>query len=151
MVRSRDEDDQALRHLRGLAARGQAGPRPKVPWPLYRAAGPPRRHSRARRDGQETLSRELLEETGVNLLSVRDWRSFTIHLGSDSGGRPIDFHHKGWIAEVEVGGTINHNIIEEDVTGIVLADNLSGEQLSPLAHEALRLYPPYIAGTIRTI
>ncbi|WP_114854255.1 NUDIX domain-containing protein [Brachybacterium sp. YJGR34] len=92
---------------------------------------------------EQTLRRELHEETGVELTGVLRMCSFSIHVTADAEGLPIDLLHEGWIAEVQVTGTLRVDIVDEDVSGVVLADAPSREQLSPLAIEALLLFPPY--------
>lgn len=87
----------------------------------------------------ETLARELREETGLRLTGSSEPHHVDIHVTANSSSRAIDLVHRGWIAEVQVEGTLRSDIDAEDVNGIVLAEGLAEHQLSPLAVEALRL------------
>lgn len=89
----------------------------------------------------ETLRRELREETGVELAHVVSAQPFSIHVKADASGNSIDFHHEGWIAEVRVDGSLSYTIEDQDVSGVVLVASFPNEQLSPLAIEALRIFP----------
>jgi 8-oxo-dGTP pyrophosphatase MutT (NUDIX family) len=52
-------------------------------------------------DMTATLRRELLEETGRELLSVGPWHKFSFTVTRDSSGNPIDFVHAGhWTCAV---------------------------------------------------
>lgn len=98
---------------------------------------------------EETLARELHEETGTRLISSSTPRVFDIRVSMDSEGRSIDLRHHGVFAEVQVEGELRHDIDEEDVSGIVLADGLTLDQLSPPVIEALRQFPSYAPVTLR--
>lgn len=99
---------------------------------------------------EETLRRELREEAGVGLTDIRLSYPFSIRVHADSAGHPINFHHEGVIADVRVAGQIRYNISDQDVAGVVLAEDLVSDQLSPLATEALRLFPRFAADMART-
>lgn len=98
---------------------------------------------------EQTLARELLEETGAHLTGSSASRSFDLHVTTDSSGRTIDFRHRGQIFEVQVGGDLVLDIVDQDVRGAVLAEGLTADQLSPLALAALALFPSYRTGTLR--
>ncbi|MGO1285432.1 MAG: NUDIX domain-containing protein [Brevibacterium yomogidense] len=97
---------------------------------------------------EETLARELREETGARLSSSSTPRSFDIHVTADSRGRAIDLHHQGRIVEVQLEGDLRQDIDDGDVNGIVLAAGLTVDQLSPLTVEALRQFPSYAPLTL---
>lgn len=99
---------------------------------------------------EETLERELREEVGVVLTDVQNALSFSIHVEADAVGQAIDFTHEGWIAEVQVACPVRSDIHSEDVAGVVLAEGLAREVLSPLVSEALRLFPTFAVGTLTT-
>lgn len=92
---------------------------------------------------EQTLSRELREETGVELTGFGPLHPFDIRVSADSAGNPIDFHHQGLIAEVQVAGVLRADITAEDVDGVALGGADAAERLSSLALEALRLFPAY--------
>jgi len=94
----------------------------------------------------ETLRRELREETGVELAHVVNAQPFSIHVTVDSSVTSIDFHHEGWISEVRAEGSLNYTIDDNDVLGVVLVASSPNEQMSPLAIEALWLFPALAAG-----
>jgi len=98
---------------------------------------------------EQTLARELLEETGARLSESSASRSFDLHVTTDSSGRTIDFRHRGQILEVQVDGDLRLDIVDQDVHGVVLAAGLTTDQLSPLALEALRQFPSYRSVTLR--
>lgn len=89
----------------------------------------------------ETLRRELGEECGVRLTGIRRSHRFALHVTRDSAGAPIDFAHRGLIAEVEVAGAVDLGIRAEDVGGVVLAGADDAASLSPLAAEGVRRFP----------
>lgn len=91
----------------------------------------------------QTLTRELREETGVDLTGIGSLRPFDLHVRADSAGHAIDLHHQGFIVEVQVAGSPRVDIAAEDVDGVALGDSYTTERLSPLAKEALRLFPAY--------
>lgn len=90
---------------------------------------------------EATLARELHGETGVELVAHAEPRSFSVHVGRDSRGGPIDLQHRGWIAEVEVRGHLRLDIVDEDVAGATRLDPGDSAGISPLVREALRLFP----------
>ena len=89
----------------------------------------------------ENLARELREETGVELVAHAEPWAFSFHVDQDSRGEPIDFQHRGWIAEVEVRGRLRLDIVDEDVAGATLLEAGTSAGVSPLVREALRLLP----------
>lgn len=92
----------------------------------------------------ETLEREMREECGVELTRVLDSVAFEVHVGCDSSGRAVDFTHTGVISRVEVAGPVVHDLVAEDVRGVVLVDvddPRDQQAFSPLVVEALRLFP----------
>lgn len=92
---------------------------------------------------EQTLARELREETGVDLTGIGPLRPFDICVSTGSAGNAIDFHHQGLIAEVQVTGALRTDITAEDVHGVALGGADTVDQMSPLALEALRLFPAY--------
>lgn len=98
---------------------------------------------------EDTLARELLEETGAHLTGSSASRPFDLHITTDSSGRTIDVRHRGQIFEVQVTGDLLLDIVDQDVHGAVLAVGLTTDQLSPLVLEALRQFPSYRPGTLR--
>ena len=92
---------------------------------------------------EQRLSRELREETGVELTGFGPLRPFDIRVSADSAGNPIEFHHQGLIAEVRVAGLLRPDITAEDVDGVALGGADTAERLSSLAMETLRLFPAY--------
>ncbi len=51
---------------------------------------------------EETLRRELDEELGVSSFATLGLRRVQIHVTEDSRGNPIDFHHFGVVADVQL-------------------------------------------------
>ena len=70
----------------------------------------------------ETLTREIREETRQRLSGSSEPHHAGIHVTADSSGRTIDLRHRAWIAEVQVEGTLRHDIDDEDMNSIVLAE-----------------------------
>jgi ADP-ribose pyrophosphatase YjhB (NUDIX family) len=91
----------------------------------------------------ETLRRELAEECGVEVLAVRRWHTFVLRVEEDGAGRPIDFVHRGVIAEVEVSGEPAVGLAGEDVSAVELVPK---ESLTPATASALLLHA---AGLLR--
>ena len=85
----------------------------------------------------ETLRRELAEECGVDVLAVRRWHTFVLRIQQDRVGQPIDFLHRGVIAEVEVSGGPTVRVPGEDVSGVELVPR---ESLTPATASALLLH-----------
>jgi 8-oxo-dGTP pyrophosphatase MutT (NUDIX family) len=79
----------------------------------------------------DTLRRELPEECGVELSRVLESVTFEFHVSRDSCGRPIDFTHTGVISRVEVAGPVVHDIVAEDVRGVVLATATDAPRRDP--------------------
>ena len=98
---------------------------------------------------KQTLSRELLEETGACLSGSSAPREFDLHLTTDSSGRAIDLRHRGQFLEMQVDGKPRLDIIDQDVHGAVLAEGLTTDEVSPLVLEALRQFPWYRCVTLR--
>lgn len=92
---------------------------------------------------EQTLARELREETGVDLAGIGPLRPFDICVSTDSAGNDIDFHHQGLIAEGQVTDALRTDITAEDVHGVALEGADTVDQMSPLVLEALRLFPAY--------
>ena len=97
----------------------------------------------------QTLARELFEETGARLSGSAAPRSFDLHVTADSSGRAIDLRHRGRFLEVQVDGMPHLDIIDRDVHGVVLAEGLTTDEVSPLVVEALRQFPWYRSVTLR--
>lgn len=53
---------------------------------------------------EQTLLRELLEETGGRVVSAGPWQRFDLRVGRSSTGRSIDFRHSGLWCEVSLVG-----------------------------------------------
>lgn len=51
---------------------------------------------------EETLRRELIEECGVRVATIRSWHGFDLHVSRDSAGRTIDLWHRGKVAVLDV-------------------------------------------------
>lgn len=98
---------------------------------------------------EQTLSRELLEETGACLSGSSAPREFDLHLTTDSSGRAFDLRHRGQFLEMQVDGKPRLDIIDQDVHGAVLAEGLTTDEVSPLVLEALRQFPWYRCVTLR--
>lgn len=98
---------------------------------------------------EQTLARELWEETGARLSGSSAPRAFDLHVTTDSSGRAIDLRHRGRILEVQVDGKPRLDIIDQDVHGAVLADGLTSDEVSPLVLDALRQFPSYRFVTLR--
>jgi len=91
----------------------------------------------------ETLRRELTEECAVDVVAVRRWHTFVLRVDQDSSGRPIDFVHRGVIAEVEVSGEPILGYPDEDVSGVEL---VAPGALTPTTASALLLHAAALLG-----
>lgn len=82
----------------------------------------------------ETLERELLEECGVMGITVRSWHDFDFLVEFTSAGEPLNEHHRGLVALVEVATPVEQVRDVEDVAAVELID--------PRAHATAELTPP---------
>lgn len=93
----------------------------------------------------ETLKRELAEETGATELSHGEWNPLDFHVDRNSKGSAIDYHHRGVWRRSEVTG-VRHDLKPlEDVAGLAWVE-LAGvdgrTDLSPLVRQVLaRILP----------
>jgi ADP-ribose pyrophosphatase YjhB (NUDIX family) len=89
---------------------------------------------------EQTLRRELLEETGGREISSGPWHDFSLNVDRDSKGAPIQFLHEGkWrLSELEA---IREDLpAAEDVAGLAWIEIASADRasLSALALHVLR-------------
>ncbi|MFC3299342.1 NUDIX domain-containing protein [Arthrobacter agilis] len=85
----------------------------------------------------ETLERELLEECGVTGINVGSWHRFDFLVEFTSAGAPLNEHHRGLLALVEVATPVTSIRDVEDVAAVELIDP-NNHELSELT-PALRL------------
>lgn len=71
---------------------------------------------------QETLIRELREETGGIATEFGPWNQFSIQVDRDSLGQPIEFHHVGVWRTVALNEIQFERAAFEDVAGLEWMD-----------------------------
>ena len=90
---------------------------------------------------EQTLERELLEECGVTVITVRSWHEFDFLIDFTSAGEPLGEHHRGHIALLDVATRIRPIHDVEDVAAVELID--------PNTHAVDELTPPlHLARTL---
>lgn len=88
---------------------------------------------------EQTLRRELHEECGVRVASIHSWHPFRFTVDTASDGSPIDFHHRGQIAVVDVIDRVSAIEDVEDVSSVVLLAQVEAVPVTPLVDRARRL------------
>lgn len=69
-------------------------------------------------DRDETLRREVIEETGATISQAGHWRAFDLTVGQASDGTPIQFRHVGCWCETQLDGVSAPTKLDEDVDGV---------------------------------
>jgi 8-oxo-dGTP pyrophosphatase MutT (NUDIX family) len=88
---------------------------------------------------EQTLSRELLEETGGSEVTFGPWMEFSFQVTRDSKGRPIKFLHEGFFRFSDLEGVRKDLPPKHDVGALAWLDlsDTPREILSPLVLKAL--------------
>jgi ADP-ribose pyrophosphatase YjhB (NUDIX family) len=86
---------------------------------------------------EETLRRELLEETGGHELNSGPWHEFSFEVERDSQGRPIQFLHQGKWRLSGLEGVREDLPASEDVAGLAWMERDSAGRFSALVMHVL--------------